>query len=561
MSGNRVPSIRYRVKGWLSREDFDELLKFSDYLGREGLEIKFVINPEKAEKNGYGVEEIREVFSKLSGKIPQRVIEVLESEARKQNSVVLELEGANFVIRPQMFLGERLSALKGVLRYDRKRRVFLVKPGMLSQLLERLSAMGITVIDRTGLPAVQPLPQRIEFTGKLRDYQSEAIRAWEENGRRGVIALPTGSGKTVVGIAAIARLSERTLIIAYTKEQLLQWIEKIEELTSAPKHLVAPFYSEEKRLAPITVSTYQTAYRYIEELAFRFSLLIVDEVHHLPADKFKTIALGMYSPHRMGLSATVVREDGKHTELFPLMGGIVYYKTPQELVERGYLAPFVNQIVKVDLSEEERRRYEELKKVYKALAQGMQFQELLSRAQRGDQKAAQALKVHSELKQLIHKSERKLEAVRRVVEKELGSGSKILIFTQYVDQAEKIGEMLGAPVLTGSTEPKLRKRVLEEFKASPTGVLVITTVGDEGLDVPDVNVGIVVAGTGSRRQFVQRLGRLLRPKPGKIARMYEIIVRGTEEEALARRRKKLSLDELVSSEKGEDLGLALTKSS
>ena len=258
----------------------------------------------------------------------------------------------------------------------------------------------------------------------------------------------------------------------------------------------------------------------------------------------------------MGLSATVVREDGKHTELFPLMGGIVYYKTPQELVERGYLAPFVNRIVKVDLTEEEKKRYEELKKVYKALAQGLQFQELLSRAQHGDQKAALALKVHSELKQLIHKSAKKLDAVKKIVEKELESESKILVFTQYVDQAEKIGEILKAPVLTGSTEPRLRKKILEEFKASPTGVLVITTVGDEGLDIPDVNVGIVVAGTGSRRQFVQRLGRLLRPRPGKIARMYEIIVRGTEEEAQARRRKKLSLEELVPSEKSEDSDFA-----
>jgi superfamily II DNA or RNA helicase len=144
--------------------------------------------------------------------------------------------------------------------------------------------------------------------------------------------------------------------------------------------------------------------------------------------------------------------------------------------------------------------------------------------------------------QLIHRSKAKAEAVKKIVEEELKNNSKILVFTQYVEQARELGEILGAPVLTGETDTRERKRILEEFRSTPRGVLVLTTVGDEGLDIPDVNVGIIVAGTGSRRQYIQRLGRLLRPGTNKVARLYEIVTRGTGEESLARRRRTASLD-------------------
>jgi superfamily II DNA or RNA helicase len=534
-----LEGIKYRIKGWLPPEKFRELLRFSDYLGREDGESVFKINPYKAKRNEITLEEITEILQSLGDLVSQTTIRVLEEKKTGTLKAIIRMEGGDIELKPIGYLGEYTAHLKKYMKYDRSRRVFKVHPGLLHELLEKLNNIGITVEDRTGLPPSLPLTDKITFTGKLRDYQEEALEKWRENRHRGIIALPTGSGKTIIGVAAIAELSERTLIITYTKEQLRQWIQQIEKNTDTPKSYVSPFYSEEKRLSPITVSTYQTAFRHIRELAYRYSLLIVDEVHHLPAEKFKRIALGLYSPHRMGLSATVIREDGKHTELFPLMGGIVYHKTPQEMVEKGYLAPFITRIIKVELTPDERKEYEKLRNIYRALSMGLPFNEVLKRAQKGDPRMGRALSIHSSMQQVFQKASAKEKAVKDLVQKELAENAKILVFTQYVEQAKKLGEILEAPVLTGEMDIRERSHVLDEFRNAEKGVLVLTTVGDEGLDIPDVNVGIIVAGTGSRRQYVQRLGRLLRPRPGKTAKLYEIIVKGTAEEFQARRRRKL----------------------
>ncbi|AFH42737.1 DEAD/DEAH box helicase [Fervidicoccus fontis] len=545
MSGNDIAGgnqLKFRVKGWIDREIFANLMRFSDYKGRENGESLFEINYKKIRENGITLEEVLNTLKSLGDKVPPLSIQALENIIKGGNKITLYLENDEIVLKPNSYIKDLFVNLKEYLVYEREKKIFKVYPGKYFDLLKKAKDIGLEIENKTGLPDSLKMSKKINFKGELRNYQKEALESWKNNSSRGIIALPTGSGKTVIGAAAIAELGEMTLIITYTKEQLLQWMEMLKNFTDIPQSMIAAFYSEEKRIAPITISTYQTAFRHIKTLAYRFSLLVVDEVHHLPADKFKTIALGMYSPHRLGLSATVIREDGKHVELFPLMGGVIYYKTPQELVEKGFLSPYASYIVKVGLSKEEEEKYEKLKNIYKALTLGIPFAEVLKRAKSGDSRMAKALKIHNEMVQIYQKAKAKEEAVKKIVEQELKNGSKILVFTQYVEQAEKLGNMLGAPVLTGSTETKLRKKILEDFKKAQSGVLVLTTVGDEGLDIPDVNVGIIVAGTGSRRQFVQRLGRLLRPKPEKTAKLYEIVTKGTAEESLARKRKKLEID-------------------
>ncbi|HEU97313.1 MAG TPA: DEAD/DEAH box helicase [Fervidicoccus fontis] len=544
MDGKNDLPQRITLKGWLSEDEFKKLIKFSDYRGTKTDGSKeFVLNLDKAKMNGVSLDEIREMIRKMesSGRtISSQQTPPLDSNEKMK--AVFTLEGNRVILKPNFFLKGLLGESSEFLSYDKVIKAYIVPPAKLFDVIEKLSSKGVEIDDKTSVMKSLPLSFKVELRTELRDYQREALDKWIENDRRGIIALPTGSGKTVIAIAAIAAVQERTLIITYTKEQLNQWIDMITKFTNISESMVSPFYSEEKRLAPITVSTYQTAFRYIDLLSFRYSFLIVDEVHHLPADKFRTIALGMYSPVRMGLSATVIREDGRHVDLFPLMGGIVYYKTPQEMVEKGYLAPYETFIVRVRLTDEERMKYERLREAYKNITKGMPFKEVLAKAQRGNPVMARALKIHNEMLQIYQKAKEKEKAVVNLVKKELEAGSKILIFTQYVDQAEELGKILGAKVLTGSTDPKLRKKILEEFRETRTGVLVLTTVGDEGIDIPDVNVGIIVAGTGSRRQFVQRLGRLLRPGPGKVAKLYEIVTSGTAEEAQMRKRKKLSLD-------------------
>ena len=552
MDGTSEIPKKIIIKGWLSEAEFKDIMKFSDYGGTTTSGTKtFFLNVEKAKRNGISEAEIAKKIEEL--KISGRLLKVDESETNDKASVMralVLLEEDRILLKPNFFLKGVVGDLSSYLSYEKRLNAYVVPPGKYFEVLEKLTSLGVKVEDKTSIMRSIPLNFKVELKAELRDYQREALAKWLENGNKGIIALPTGSGKTLIGIAALARVQERTLIITYTKEQLTQWIEMILNFTDIPKNMVAPFYSEEKKLAPITVSTYQTAFRYIDQLSLRYSFLIVDEVHHLPADKFRTIALGMYSPKRMGLSATVIREDGRHVDLFPLMGGIVYYKTPQEMVDKGYLAPYETFIVKVKLTEEERAKYDRLKEAYKRLTNGIPFKEVLARAQKGNFLMARALKIHNEMLQIYQKAKEKEKAVVNIVAKELESGSKILVFTQYVDQAEEIGKLLGASVITGSTDPKQRKKTLEEFRNAKEGILVLTTVGDEGLDIPDVNVGIIVAGTGSRRQFVQRLGRLLRPKPGKVAKLYEVVTVGTAEEGQLRKRKKLSLDMFTSSTTG-----------
>jgi superfamily II DNA or RNA helicase len=366
---------------------------------------------------------------------------------------------------------------------------------------------------------------------------------WRSNNYHGIVALPTGSGKTLIGVSAVVLTGRRSLIITYTREQMFQWRDVIVRSTNIPQSMIGLMYSEEKRLAPITIITYQSGFRIISEISPLFDLLIVDEVHHLPADKFKHIAVHSIAKYRLGLSATPYREDGKHEELFPLLGGIVYHKTPAELAAMGFLARYRVVTVKVGLKKDELEQYNSLRKLYFKLANGRDFKKVLDDALKGDQKAREALKIHSQMKMLLAKSESKLEKAVEIARDELEKGGKIIVFTQYVEQAEELSKRLGAYLLTGEVPPLERKRILEEFKTASKGILVVTTVGDEGLDIPDANVGIMVSGTGSRRQFIQRLGRLLRPKPGgEEARLYEIVLEKTPEEYQSRRRKTSTLD-------------------
>lgn len=534
-------SVYFRITRWLDREDFEEILKISDYVGREKGYAEFVFNPSKAVRNGFDTDSVidllREYGVDLSERDLENIRESIEREAeRRAPRVEILYERGRVVIRPETYLGDVIDGVRDVLSYDKTGRVFTTYPMYYTRVIEHLRSRGVRVSDKTGF-SDRALPIKPVLKIVLRDYQREALEKWVGNSYRGIVALPTGSGKTVVGVAAVAELSRWTLVVAFTREQVRQWREHLVRGLGLSSSDVGVFHGEEKRIAPITVTTYQTAFRYIETLSPYFSLLIIDECHHLPADKFRRIALYTFAPYRLGLSATPYREDGRHEELFPMLGGVVYSRSARELAERGYLAPFTVKIVKVDLTPEEARLYRELREKYEKLARGRTFQELVALAKRGDETAIEALRVRSQMRLLVHTAREKIEALRRIFYREMERGSKIIIFTQYVDQAEEIGRLLGAPVITGETDPVERKRNFELFRSGEYRALVITSVGDEGIDIPDANVGILVAGTGSRRQYIQRLGRLLRPGKDKEAVLYEIIVRNTFEEAESRRRR------------------------
>ncbi|MEM2196884.1 MAG: DEAD/DEAH box helicase [Sulfolobales archaeon] len=533
-----MKSLEVRVCKWLSEEEFKELIRYADYVRREGGCSIFRVNKSKVARERADIEELVTLLNEVGAEFDEVFLKDLFPPSKVAE---LTYDGRYVYVKFNFFLGEdlreALSEFK--LKYRREDRLFALYPYYYGSFIEALRKHGIRVVDKTGFLARVELSARISLKVTLRDYQREAIDRWVKNGHRGVVALPTGSGKTLVAIAAIAETGERTLVVVITKDHVKQWYEELLKATDVPPEMIGFYYSEEKRLAPITITTYQSAFRYISRLAPHFGLLVVDEVHHLPAEKFKAIALGSPAPKRLGLSATPYREDGKHVELFPLMGGVVYYKLPAELAEAGYLAQYEVITVKVGLKPDERKKYLELKKKYRDLVNGAKFEDVLEAARRGDRRAIEALKLVTEMRKIVQMSESKIEKVKEIVEKE--KGAKIIVFAHYVDLARRIAEEVSGYLLTGDTEGPKREEVLRSFRERREGVLVVTTVGDEGLNIPDATVGILVAGTSSPRQFVQRLGRLLRPSPGKVARLYEIITKGTAEELHAKKRKDLSI--------------------
>lgn len=540
----------FRVKRWLDSDEFRRLLRVARYVGREEGTSVYALDIARIKTNGYSVDDVLLILDEVGADYGPDLVDWLEKklESRPQISVTLSYDGKMIYLRSSSRLGDIYTRyLRDILWYERKYRAFVTWPYKYVDAVMALRRAGITdITDLTGLDKHVKAAEgvrdfEIRFTGELRDYQEEALSRWLKNKKSGIIALPTGAGKTIVGAAAIAEVGVRTLVVAATKEQVRQWREKILQFTDAKPSMIGLYYSDEKKKAPITITTYQSATRKLMEFVSDYPFLIIDEVHHLPAKTFRIIATGMPSPFRMGLSATPEREDGEHERLFPLMGGIIYYISPAMLAEKGYLAKYEIKTVKVDLTPQEKKRYNELRKKYRALVGSSTFEEVLEAVKKGDRKAREALKVHQEMIKIAQQSEAKVRKAVEIINEELKRGSKIIVFAQYIDLAKRIASEVGGFLLMGSTEPSRRKVILERFRRVKSGVLVVTTVGDEGIDIPDASVGIIIAGTGSRRQFIQRLGRLLRPAPGKVARLYEIVSKGTSEEHQSRRRRQNKL--------------------
>ncbi|MEM2078925.1 MAG: DEAD/DEAH box helicase [Thermosphaera sp.] len=541
--------IVLKTRRWISDDAFKEILRIAEYSGVENGEKRFALNVEKAVRNGYDYQDVIELIKEHQLEVEGSIEDL--KKAFEAYAPLVEWDSVTGYVKLHV-PWPVFNKVRPVLGEAGARRasssdagiVYRIPPYKLAIVHSKLSSLGVELRDPGRLLEDKLLPLKPELSKiSLREYQLEALDKWRSNNHQGIVALPTGSGKTLIGVAAIASTGRRSLVITFTREQMFQWRDAILKATNIPSSMIGVIYSEEKRLAPITITTYQSGFRIINELSPLFDLLIVDEVHHLPADKFKHIAVHSIAKYRLGLSATPYREDGRHEELFPLLGGIIYHKTPAELSVMGYLARYRVYTVKVRLKGEELEQYNSLRRLYFKLANGRDFKKVLEDAMRGDPRAKEALKIHSQMRMMLAKSEAKIDKAVEIALDELKKGGKIIVFTQYVEQAEELSKRLGAYLLTGEVPPLERKRILEEFKASPKGILVVTTVGDEGLDIPDANVGVMVSGTGSRRQFIQRLGRLLRPKPGgEEARLYEIVLEKTPEEYQSRKRKTSALD-------------------
>jgi superfamily II DNA or RNA helicase len=392
---------------------------------------------------------------------------------------------------------------------------------------------------RDDVPDLVPCPM-LAMRTVLRDYQERAVSAWDRAGAWGVVVLPTGSGKTHVAMKAISMVNP-AIVIVPTLDLLAQWKTMLDDEFG----IDAGVYSgEEHRLGPVTVATYDTAYIRAAELGNKFKLVVFDEVHHLPSPGYSSIAEMFACPARLGLTATYEREDGRHSELPRLVGGKVFERNVESM-EGVHLAPFDLKRIYVKLTPEEETQYRRDMDIYKnylrennlVLRTPRDFERLVMRSGR-DRGAREAILARHRARVTALNSSSKLEALADVLRKHSGPGDKVLIFTEHNDLVYRISRQFLIPFITYTTQKDERARNLAYFKSGAYRALVTSKVLDEGVDVPDANVGIILSGSGSKREFVQRLGRILRKKGDKKAVLYEIVSGSTNEVDTSYRRNK-----------------------
>jgi len=375
---------------------------------------------------------------------------------------------------------------------------------------------------------------------ELYPHQQEALQHWHKAGRRGLVVLPTGAGKTLVGLFALSTARRDTLIVVPTLDLLHQWYGLAR--AAFPEQELGLLGGGYHEICSLTIATYDSAARHIDRLGNRFGLLICDEAHHLPAEFYRCIAEFSLAPYRLGLSATPERGDNKHLDFPTLLGPVVYRKTPQELAG-GILAPFQIRTLPVELSPAERTDYDRLLAERDSFLRQNNIRlgslESWNRFVMQSARSAagrRAMLAHREARRIAHAAPAKLRALGAVLSSH--RGDKTVIFTDDNATAYDVSQRFLIPCITHQTRVKERQAILEYFKSGEYQALVSSRVLNEGVDVPDAAIGVVLSGTGSNREFIQRLGRILRRSEDKRAILYEIVARNTREEHVVRRRRQ-----------------------
>lgn len=371
-----------------------------------------------------------------------------------------------------------------------------------------------------------------------RPYQAEALESWRRARGRGVVVLPTGAGKTQVAVMAMEAKMRSTLIVVPTLELLRQWVELVASTFGVPVGIVG---GGEYDLQPFTVTTYDSAHLHMDRFGARFGLVVFDECHHLPSPTYAQAARMCIAPYRLGLTATPERSDGREALLADVVGPIVYRRDIQELSGR-FLSSYDTIRIRVDLSEDERAAYEEARGTYLdfirsrgiRLDEPSGFQEFIVQTARTEEGRA-AMRAYRRQRELAFAAPGKLAQLTRLIHDH--RSDRVIVFTWDNKTAYAISRALLLPVITHHTKAKERIAILSEFRAGTLPAVVTSRVLNEGVDVPEANVAIVLSGSGSVREHVQRLGRVLRKQEGKRATFYELVTRRTSETFTSERRR------------------------
>ncbi|KQR54038.1 helicase [Leifsonia sp. Leaf336] len=457
-----------------------------------------------------------EKYSKFP--IPQTVsVDVSETVARYGRLVIerddegtLLLRSSDRAVLLEVATAKRIAPL---LVARRDETAFTVEAWARGQLKQELVKLGWPAEDLAGYTPGTPHPIDLdESDWALRDYQRKAVSNFFDGGS-GVVVLPCGAGKTLVGAGAMATAKTTTLILVTNTVSARQWRDELLKRTSLTAEEIGEYSGQVKEVKPVTIATYQilTAkrkgeYAHLALLdALDWGLVVYDEVHLLPAPVFKLTA-ELQARRRLGLTATLVREDGREGDVFSLIGPKRFDAPWKEIEAQGFISPAACFEVRIDLPASDRLSY--------------------------------AAAADDERYRLAATAPAKLEVVQQLVERH--AGERILVIGQYLDQIDELAEALGAPQLTGATPVDERERLYQEFREGTTPVLVVSKVANFSVDLPEATVAIQVSGSyGSRQEEAQRLGRLLRPKQsGLSANFYTLVSRDTVDQDFAQNRQR-----------------------
>lgn len=408
-------------------------------------------------------------------------------------------------------------------------RTVVVKLGARGHIKKALTDIGFPADDLVGYVEGEFFPFQLLDTTRaglpfsLREYQAEAVDSFYAGGSAaggsGVVVLPCGAGKTVVGMGVMAKLETNTLIVTTSTVASRQWRTELLDKTNLEDDEIGEYGAEKKEIKPVTIATYQIlTYRPRKSEAedyfphfFLFDernwgLIIYDEVHLLPAPVFR-ITAELQAKRRLGLTATLVREDGREKDVFSLIGPKKYDALWKELEQQGWIAEAVCNEIRLQMDDEYRLQY--------------------------------ALAPDRSKYRIAAENPRKYELTRQIVESHRKRGDRILVIGTYLEQLERVAKMLNAKLLTGKTPTRERMKLYDEFRKGAVDVMAVSKVANFAIDLPDANVAVQISGTfGSRQEEAQRLGRILRPKSnGSPAFFYTLVTKDTKDQDFGAKRQ------------------------